>query len=136
MQLDSWPAALDHVRLYDLENSPSRSISGFAFVGNTVGTSAAGGKSSKGVIAHNRFFNLMGLALQMSPEYYWAEADSVSGVLVLGNIVNSYGPGVWLGGSPQVRFPAPHFLFYFLFQSRVGCAKAALTSVPSCLRIF
>ena len=102
-QVQVEPATLDHLKLDDL--ATSHSSSGFAFVGNTVGKLRSRGllcKSYNGFIAHNRIFNLMGFALQMSPEYYWAEADFVSGVLVLGNTINSYGPGVWLGGSPQV----------------------------------
>lgn len=60
-------------------------------------------RSSNGVIAHNRLFNMKGFAIQMSPEYLWVESDFVNNVLVLNNTINSYSPGIWLGVDPTVR---------------------------------
>lgn len=103
--LNSWPKNFKRLRFGDLAASPSR-YSGFAIVNSTAGNLRGRGvlcKASDGVIAHNRFFNLMGYALQMSPEFYWNEADYVNNVLVINNTVNSYGGGMFLGDSPLVR---------------------------------
>lgn len=59
-------------------------------------------RSSNGVIAHNRLFNMKGFAIQMSPEYLWVESDFVNNVLVLNNTINTYSPGIWLGVDPTV----------------------------------
>ena len=57
-------------------------------------------KSSNGVIAGNRFFNLKGFAIQLAPENAM-ESDFVHDILVADNTINSYGAGVWLGQDPM-----------------------------------
>jgi hypothetical protein len=105
--LDQWPASMNRLRFDDGASSPSNNGDGFAFVNNTIGNLRGRGvlcKSSNGVIAHNRFFNLKGFGIIMSPEHLWVESDFVNNVLVLNNTINSYAPGIWLGMAPSVRF--------------------------------
>ena len=104
--LDPWPSSMNRLRFGDAVSSPSNNGDGFAYVNNTIGNLRGRGilcKSSNGVIAHNRMFNLKGFGIIMSPENLWVESDFVSNVLVLNNTVNSYGPGIWLGMAPSVR---------------------------------
>ncbi len=108
--LDEWPASMNRLRMDDVVSSPSNNGNGFAFVNNTIGNLRGRGilcKSSNGVIAGNRMFNLKGFGIQMSPEHLWVESDFVNNVLVIDNTINSYGPGIWLGVDPSVRTQNP-----------------------------
>ena len=40
---------------------------------------------------------MQGFGVEMAPEATWREADFVHNVLVLNNVINSYGPGIFLG---------------------------------------
>lgn len=86
-------------------SSPSNNGNGFAIVNNTIGNLRGRGalvKSSNGVIANNRFFNLKGWGIEMAPEYIWVEADFVHNVLVANNVINTYSMGIWLGIDPYI----------------------------------
>jgi hypothetical protein len=96
---------MERLRFDDVVTSPSNNGAGFAIVNNTIGNLRGRGvlcKSSNGVIAGNRIFNLKGWGIELAPEYIWVEADFVHNVLVADNVVNSYASGMWLGVDPSL----------------------------------
>lgn len=69
VHLESWPAGLNRLKFDDTIASPSNNGNGFAIVNNTIGNLRGRGmlvKSSNGVIAHNRLFNLKVLSTACS----------------------------------------------------------------------
>lgn len=104
--LTEWPKSFANVKLGDVVSCPSSDGSGFAIVNNTIGNLRGRGilcKGSDGVIADNTLFNLPGMALQLTSEQEWGEADFVHNVLVSNNVINSNGSGIWLGSSPDIN---------------------------------
>ncbi len=73
MFLASWPDGLRDAGFDTIVTSPSNNGDGFAVLNNTIGNLRGRGvlaKSSNGVIAGNRMFNLKGFAVQAAPELY------------------------------------------------------------------
>lgn len=73
VSLSSWPAGMAAVGWDTLVTSPSNQGDGFAVINNTLGNLRGRGvlcKSSYGVIAGNRMFNLKGFGVQAAPELY------------------------------------------------------------------
>ena len=103
--LTDWPERFNNIKLDDILSCPSTDGSGFAVVNNTIGNLRGRGiicKSSNGVIADNTLFNLPVVALMLAPEQDWGEADFVHNLLVINNVINSNGSGIWLGSSPDI----------------------------------
>lgn len=104
--LTEWPERFNNIKTGGVISCPSSDGYGFAIVNNTIGNLRGRGilcKASQGVIADNTLFNLPGMALQLTSEQEWGEADFVHNLLVSNNVINSNGSGIWLGSSPDIN---------------------------------
>ncbi|CAL8472258.1 g11800 [Coccomyxa elongata] len=95
--IDCWPPAYDNLTFDSVVTSLDNQGNGFTLINNTVAYNRGRGtllKANNGVITGNQFIQPKFIAAQITPEFFFVEADFSSNLLIDGNIFDSYFGGI------------------------------------------
>ncbi|BDA47298.1 hypothetical protein COCOBI_10-1440 [Coccomyxa sp. Obi] len=95
--IDCWPPAYDNLTFDSVVTSLDNQGNGFTLINNTVAYNRGRGtllKANNGLITGNQFIQPKFIAAQITPEFFFEEADFSSNLVIDGNIFDSYFGGI------------------------------------------